>query len=152
MSLQRIVRITVGTGSLTGKRCTYHSPPTQLLIQRIYVLYIAAVATVCCILNFLPSKPAYYQTSTAILGKLYSNSMLVLLNSRLSLSSSAFHSADNGQVVELDTVRVGLSNLEFLDLETRNGTGTETETAVPDSGSGSGGRSACGTSSFMQEP
>ncbi|KDR71254.1 hypothetical protein GALMADRAFT_797189 [Galerina marginata CBS 339.88] len=63
--LYSIIRLTIETGSLT-----------------------AAIAILSLILVFLPGKPTYYQTSVAVLGKVYSNSMMVLLNSRMRIRGS----------------------------------------------------------------
>ncbi|KAF8192987.1 hypothetical protein BJ912DRAFT_961658 [Pholiota molesta] len=59
----RIIRLTVGTGVLT-----------------------ATIAVVSLILNFLPGSPTYYQTAISALAKLYSNSMMVVFNSRRKIS------------------------------------------------------------------
>ncbi|KAF8956586.1 hypothetical protein BDZ97DRAFT_1851021, partial [Flammula alnicola] len=59
-----VIRLIVGTGTLT-----------------------AAIAVVTLILNYLPGQPTYYQTSVSALGKLYSNSMMVMFNSRMRVTS-----------------------------------------------------------------
>ncbi|KDR67183.1 hypothetical protein GALMADRAFT_258571 [Galerina marginata CBS 339.88] len=63
--LAKIIRLTIETGTLT-----------------------AAVAILTLILTFLPGQPTYYQTSVSVLGKVYSNSMMVVFNSRMVLGSS----------------------------------------------------------------
>ncbi|KAF8963770.1 hypothetical protein BDZ97DRAFT_2075663 [Flammula alnicola] len=66
---------------------------TQVLISRIIRLTIetgtltAAVAIVGLILVFLHGRPTYYQASVSVLGKVYSNSMMVAFNSRMRISS-----------------------------------------------------------------
>jgi hypothetical protein len=35
---------------------------------------------------FIPSHPTYFQTTSIVLGKLYSNTMMVVLNSRMTIS------------------------------------------------------------------
>ena len=47
----------------------------------------ATIAIINLILFVLPGNhPTYYQTTTAILGKMYSNTMMVTLNSRITIS------------------------------------------------------------------
>ncbi|KDR82133.1 hypothetical protein GALMADRAFT_44609, partial [Galerina marginata CBS 339.88] len=60
--LTKIIRLTIETGSLT-----------------------AAIAILTLILTFLPGQPTYYQTSVSVLGKVYSNSMMVAFNSRMKI-------------------------------------------------------------------
>ena len=47
----------------------------------------AIVGIVCFLLTALPSTPYYYQFPMRIIGKLYANSMLVQINSRMHLGS-----------------------------------------------------------------
>lgn len=50
------------------------------------------VAILNLVLAVLPSQPAYYQVPSEILAKVYSNSMMVLLNSRMRIGvESSFH-------------------------------------------------------------
>ncbi|KAF9529224.1 hypothetical protein CPB83DRAFT_852888 [Crepidotus variabilis] len=58
----RLIRLVVETGTLT-----------------------ATLAIINAVLSGLPKHPTYFQVSSAILGKLYSNSMLVMLNSRIKI-------------------------------------------------------------------
>ncbi|KAF8881031.1 hypothetical protein CPB84DRAFT_1851677 [Gymnopilus junonius] len=64
---------------------------TNLMVKKIVKLVIetgtitAAVAIINLVLSVLPSKPAYYQIPSVILAKVYSNSMMAVLNSRLKL-------------------------------------------------------------------
>lgn len=74
---------------------------TQRLIQRVTRLIVAtgaltaAVSIINLILFVLPGNhPTYYQTTTAILGKMYSNSMMVVLNSRIMFSRKEDGSSD----------------------------------------------------------
>ncbi|KAF8963794.1 hypothetical protein BDZ97DRAFT_1758398 [Flammula alnicola] len=66
---------------------------TQVLVSRIIRLTIetgtltAAIAIVTLILTFLPGRPTFYQASVSVLGKVYSNSMMVAFNSRMRISS-----------------------------------------------------------------
>ena len=53
----------------------------------IYSSTTAAIAIINLILFVLPGDhPTYYQTTTAIIGKIYSNTMMVTLNSRINIS------------------------------------------------------------------
>ncbi|KIM36681.1 hypothetical protein M413DRAFT_31517 [Hebeloma cylindrosporum] len=65
MILKKIIRLTIGTGSLT-----------------------AIIGIVAFFLAVLPNSPGYYQVPVSIIGKVYANSMLVLLNSRMLLRSN----------------------------------------------------------------
>ncbi|KAF8887891.1 hypothetical protein CPB84DRAFT_1684561, partial [Gymnopilus junonius] len=62
---------------------------TQVLLGKVMTLVIetgtatAAIAILNLVLALLPNHPAYYQVPSEILAKVYSNSMMVLLNSRM---------------------------------------------------------------------
>uniref|UniRef100_A0A8H7XPA8 DUF6534 domain-containing protein n=1 Tax=Psilocybe cubensis TaxID=181762 RepID=A0A8H7XPA8_PSICU len=58
--VQRLVRLTIETGSLT-----------------------ACIAILNIVLTMLPGEPTYYQTTANVLSKMYANTMLVVLNSRM---------------------------------------------------------------------
>ncbi|KAF9478318.1 hypothetical protein BDN70DRAFT_49117 [Pholiota conissans] len=62
----RVIRLTIETGTLT-----------------------AALAIAVLVLAFLPGHPPYYQSCALILGKAYSNSMMVALNSRMKVTSNS---------------------------------------------------------------
>jgi len=47
----------------------------------------AIIGIVCFLLVALPDNPYYYQFPMGIIGKVYANSMLVLINSRMLLGS-----------------------------------------------------------------
>jgi len=79
------------TYSLSQKKTTWK--PTQRIVQRLTRLIVvtgiltAAIAIINLVLFVLPGNhPTYYQTTTAILGKLYSNTMMGVLNSRIVFS------------------------------------------------------------------
>ena len=57
----------------------------------------AAVVAIINLILFLLSSdhPLYYQTTTAIIGKMYSNTMMVALNSRINISNRESGSADD---------------------------------------------------------
>ncbi|KAF9549707.1 hypothetical protein CPC08DRAFT_699455 [Agrocybe pediades] len=67
-------------------------PKTQVLLRRIVTLVIetgmvtATVDVVILLLSTIPTKGPFYLVSVNIIGKLYSNCMLVILNSRMKLS------------------------------------------------------------------
>ncbi|PPQ96551.1 hypothetical protein CVT26_006338 [Gymnopilus dilepis] len=68
---------------------------TQVLLKKVMTLVIetgtatAAIAILNLVLAVLPSRPSYYQVPSEILAKVYSNSMMVLLNSRMSIGTSS---------------------------------------------------------------
>ena len=47
----------------------------------------ATIAIIAFVLFILPSQPVYYATASGILGKMYSNTMMVLLNNRIVLQA-----------------------------------------------------------------
>ncbi|KAF8963785.1 hypothetical protein BDZ97DRAFT_2012375 [Flammula alnicola] len=65
---------------------------TQVLVSRIIRLTIetgtltAAITIVGLILTVLPGRTTYYQTSVGVVAKVYSNSMMVVFNSRMRIS------------------------------------------------------------------
>ncbi|KAF5324262.1 hypothetical protein D9619_011239 [Psilocybe cf. subviscida] len=69
MLLHKVVRITIGTASAT-----------------------AVIAVLTLLLTVIkPIYPTYYQASLAVLSKMYSNSMMVMLNNRLQVSARRSH-------------------------------------------------------------
>ncbi|KAF5318182.1 hypothetical protein D9619_012090 [Psilocybe cf. subviscida] len=64
--LTNLIRLIIETGTLT-----------------------AIIAIVTVILTFLPGRPLFYQASICILGKLYTNSMMVAFNSRMKIGSAS---------------------------------------------------------------
>jgi len=87
------------TYSLSRRKTAWK--PTQRIVQRLTRLIIgtgtltAAIAIINLILFVLPGNhPTYYQTTTAILGKMYSNTMMVTLNSRINISKRDSGSTD----------------------------------------------------------
>ncbi|KAF9555073.1 hypothetical protein CPC08DRAFT_766207 [Agrocybe pediades] len=63
--LRRVIRLVIETGTVTGMS-------THTLI-----------AILNLVLELLPSRPAYYQVPSEMLAKVYSNSLMVMLNSRI---------------------------------------------------------------------
>ncbi|KAF8150014.1 hypothetical protein B0H34DRAFT_802136 [Crassisporium funariophilum] len=70
-------------------RSATHWKPTRDIVRRLIRLIIetgtltATIAIINLILSLLPGRPAYYQVTSAILGKMYSNTMMVVFNSRM---------------------------------------------------------------------
>jgi hypothetical protein len=59
-----------------------------LLTSSCRIRYLAVIAVVTLLLTVIgPIYPSYYQASLAVLGKMYSNSMMVMLNNRLRVSA-----------------------------------------------------------------
>lgn len=56
---------------------------------------LATIAIVNLILSLLPGKPTYYQTTSAILGKVYSTTMMVVFNSRMKIGKNDNNSYDH---------------------------------------------------------
>ena len=73
-TIHKLIRLILETGMLTGQ------PENPL--SSIPLLYTAAIAITNFCLFLIPST-AYYQTTALVLGKMYSNSMMVVLNSRM---------------------------------------------------------------------
>ena len=48
-----------------------------------YKLVTATIAIINFVLSILPGHPTYYQLTSCILGKMYSTTMMVVLNSRI---------------------------------------------------------------------
>ncbi|KAH9476231.1 hypothetical protein JR316_0011802 [Psilocybe cubensis] len=72
-----------------SRRGTEAMTPTKMILKRITALVIetgtitAMVAIVNLVLSVLPSKPSYFLASSLTLGKVYSNSMMAVLNGRM---------------------------------------------------------------------
>ena len=49
----------------------------------------AAIAIITLVLSALPSRPLYYTTPAEVLAKVYSNSMMVVLNNRMRICADA---------------------------------------------------------------
>ncbi|PPR03311.1 hypothetical protein CVT26_007785 [Gymnopilus dilepis] len=92
--VQRLIRLIVETGTLTGKP----SPSGANIITSLPPLAIVIVATIAIvnlILSLLPGKPTYYQTTSAILGKVYSTTMMAVFNSRMKIGKKDNSSYDH---------------------------------------------------------
>jgi len=77
---------------------------TQLMLKRVIALVIetgtitAMLAIVNLVLSVLPGKPSFFLASSLTLGKVYSNSMMALFNSRMQLGESehTIHAGSSG--------------------------------------------------------
>jgi len=62
----------------------------------------------------IPGNPMYYQVPMGIIGKVYANSLMVLLNSRMSLTSSE-NTGELGPMEFKRNTEVTDSNILYLD-------------------------------------
>lgn len=74
----KVTRLTIGTGALTGTVINSLSIASIVNI----LLKLATVAIVDLGLYYGKSRAGFFVTAAVILGKMYSNSMMVMLNSR----------------------------------------------------------------------
>ncbi|KAF8873062.1 hypothetical protein CPB84DRAFT_1895644, partial [Gymnopilus junonius] len=73
--VQKLIRLVIETGTLTGNIYWKHRDA-------------ATIAIINLILLLPPVKPDYFQTTSGILGKMYSITMMVLLNNRMKIVGS----------------------------------------------------------------
>ena len=83
--LKKIIRLVIETGTLTG---THLYPSCHITIEKSTTL-AAAIAIITLVLSVLPGHPSYFTTPVGILAKVYSNSMMVLLNNRMKIPTDA---------------------------------------------------------------
>ena len=86
----------------------------------------AVIGIVCFSLSILPGKPYYYQVLMGIIGKVYANSMLVLINSRMLLGSEETPST-NISTLKFATVP---ENIKDSAIHTHNGDVTLLDTEI----------------------
>jgi hypothetical protein len=80
-----LIVLVIETGTVTGQELfTCQIEVLCVLIS----IYPAVFAILTLILVVLPGHPSYYQAPAAILAKVYSNSMMVVLNSRMDTSGN----------------------------------------------------------------
>jgi len=78
---------------------------TQRIVHKLVRLFIetgtltATVAIINFILFLLPGHPTYWQTTIGILGKLYSNTMMVVLNNRIAFQAQDDSTLSNEYLV-----------------------------------------------------
>ncbi|KAF8181326.1 hypothetical protein BJ912DRAFT_1062186 [Pholiota molesta] len=88
----RVIRLTIETGTLT-----------------------ATLAIAVLVLAYLPGHPPYYQACALILGKAYSNSMMVALNSRMKvISNSSTASWNESSIPPLPSKSLTYGEVMFL--------------------------------------
>ena len=82
--IQKATRLVIETGTLTGQNAVaiFSRSKSDDGLQ----LVTAAVAIVNLVMYLLPGHPTYFQTSSAVLGKIYSSTLMVVLNSRMVIS------------------------------------------------------------------
>ena len=79
--VQRLIFLIIGSGTLTGQ-----ITPFILLFsldKNSDEFIIATTAILTLVLFILPGHPPYYAITSGILGKMYSNTMMVILNNRI---------------------------------------------------------------------
>jgi len=87
--------------------------PTQTIIQKLIRLVIetgtltATIAIVNLALSVLPGSPTYFQTTSSMLGKMYSNTMMVVFNSRANVGNKEEKAAET--FASQSVARPGLS-------------------------------------------
>jgi len=96
--LKKIIRLVIETGTLTG---TLLCPLRDITNEKSITL-AAAIAIITLVLASLPSRPLYYTTPAEILAKVYSNSMMVVLNNRMRIRTDA-HPETNTTITRLPT-------------------------------------------------
>ncbi|KAF9525768.1 hypothetical protein CPB83DRAFT_896670 [Crepidotus variabilis] len=97
------------------KRSTKWSP-TQRVVQKIIRLVIetgtltAVIALINLALSLLPGQPTYFQATSGILGKMYSNTMMAVFNSRVAMRLAHSESSQSGSAGRFESVSRGNNN------------------------------------------
>ncbi|KIM35505.1 hypothetical protein M413DRAFT_430727 [Hebeloma cylindrosporum] len=92
------VNIAIAMTYYLSKRASEGMNKTQRLLRGVITRVIEAgivtalFAIITLVLTLLPNHATFYQVPSAVLAKIYSNSMMVLLNSRIKLSTAAYDS------------------------------------------------------------
>ena len=70
---------------LTGQEIVTFFPLRKKILITFFKnnLYTAAFAIINLVLFLIPSKPVYFEAVSQVVGKMYSNTMMVVLNSRM---------------------------------------------------------------------
>jgi hypothetical protein len=118
--LTNLIRLIIETGTLT-----------------------AIIAVVTVILTFLPGRPLFYQASACILGKLYTNSMMVAFNSRMKIGSASTGTAHEADLPPSAVDATTTASLSFPGMS-----GTDTTTGIGAGTNGSGLITSSGESSY----
>lgn len=99
--------MSIGTGAVTGMH------PTSLQCALLRQL-LATLALITLILAYLPGQQLYWLTTVMILGKAYSNSIMVVLNSRFKVVSNGPRPAWNEKMGTLPKHSIGkVTTLRF---------------------------------------
>jgi len=80
--LKKIIRLVIETGTVTGMRL-YSSCD---ITNEKPITFAAVIAVMILVLSVLPGHPTYFTTPAGILAKVYSNSMMVVLNNRMQIA------------------------------------------------------------------
>ena len=81
--LKKIILLTIETGTLTGICILFESP----MWLTMFISAIIGIASFILAISPGDYNQTYYQVPVCIIGKVYANSMLVLINSRMVLGS-----------------------------------------------------------------
>ena len=97
--LKKIIRLVIETGTLTGT-CLY--PSHDITNEKSITLAAAITIITLMLAAHLSCHPLYYTTLAEVLTKVYSNSMMVVLNNRMRIGTDA-HTETNTTVTHLHT-------------------------------------------------
>lgn len=86
-NIVRLIRLSIETGCITGPHVHSTQEHIGCLTKCSRTLALSAAALL--ILVYLPGHPPYFATAAFIAAKLYSNSMMAMLNSRVKAVSNA---------------------------------------------------------------
>lgn len=89
----RLIRLSIETGCVTGQHIIQFCLSAHIAYVAKCQRIPALSAGVLVVLVFLPGNPPYYAVDSAVVAKIYSNSMMAMLNSRVKPVSNAPASA-----------------------------------------------------------
>ena len=92
--IRRVMRLVIETGTITGTPTT--SFRSGALVKSLFLHPPAAVAILNLVLLNI-NGTSYYLCPSEILGKIYSNSMMVVLNSRMRIGAEASAMSETSQ-------------------------------------------------------
>jgi hypothetical protein len=113
--LKKIIRLVIGTGTVTGT----HLCPSFDVTNEKSITLIAAIAIinlVCAVLAVLPSHPFYFTTQIDVMAKVYSNSMMVVLNNRMKIDTDV-HPETNTTVTRLHSDNLATHGTDAFELD-----------------------------------
>ena len=79
--IQKLTRLIIETGILTGQEIVLFI--FSMSNSDHFSTCTATIAIINLVLFLIPSTAAYFETTSAVLGKMYSNTMMAVLNSRM---------------------------------------------------------------------